>query len=107
MPGTKRVRRAAVCALLAALWLPGCASRGDGEQIRLAELRPAMPPDAKRAPRFPRRHRVRAGETLYAIARRYYGDGDKWRTILRANRDRLPSPGALRAGQVLVIPPPP
>jgi len=49
-------------------------------------------------------HRVAQGETLAALARRYYGSTAAWTKILAANRDRCPSPSALRPGTVLVIP---
>jgi nucleoid-associated protein YgaU len=34
-----------------------------------------------------------------------YGDESLWRRIYRANRDRLRTPGALRIGMELRIPP--
>jgi len=51
-----------------------------------------------------REHEVRAGETLYAISRRYYGTGSDWTKIAEANRDRVPSPQALPIGARLRIP---
>lgn len=51
-----------------------------------------------------RTHTVAKGETLYAIARQYYGDQSKWKTIYDANRGELPDPNRIRAGQRLVIP---
>lgn len=49
-------------------------------------------------------HHVQPGETLSAIAEKHYGDRNYWRTIYDANRDRIPSPNALRVGVRLVIP---
>jgi nucleoid-associated protein YgaU len=50
----------------------------------------------------PRKHKVQPGETLFSIARKYYGDSQKWRILLRAN------PGidaaALPVGKVLSVP---
>lgn len=51
-----------------------------------------------------RSHTVAKGETLFAIARQYYGDQSKWRTIYDANRNELPDPNRIRVGQRLVIP---
>ena len=51
-----------------------------------------------------RLYRVQEGDTLTAIARRYYGDANKHQAILAANRDQLADAAALRAGMVLVIP---
>lgn len=47
---------------------------------------------------------VRPGDTLWDIADRIYGDGSKYQTIYRANRDVIPRPGKLKPGQVLEIP---
>lgn len=46
---------------------------------------------------------VRRGETLSSIAAEEYGDASQWRLI--ANANRLEHPRALRAGQVLTVPP--
>jgi nucleoid-associated protein YgaU len=51
-----------------------------------------------------RRHTVREGETLFALARQYYGDGDRFIDLYRANRQALKGPDALEPGTVLVIP---
>ncbi len=50
---------------------------------------------------------VKKGDTLWAISKKYYGDGRQWRKILEANPDCLSRPGntrTLRIGAVLVIP---
>jgi phage tail protein X len=39
--------------------------------------------------RAARKHVIRNGDTLPHLARRYYGDADKWRVIFNANRNRL------------------
>jgi nucleoid-associated protein YgaU len=49
-------------------------------------------------------HTVRDGETLFGLARRYYGDGEKSSALYRANQGRLVSPDRLPPGTVLVIP---
>ena len=50
------------------------------------------------------RHTVRAGDTLFSLARRYYGDGDRFIDLYRANRPALKGPDALEPGTVLIIP---
>lgn len=52
----------------------------------------------------PRYHVVSKGDTLYAIARMYYGDQRKWRDVYEANRSDLSDPNMIRTGQRLVIP---
>lgn len=74
--------------------------RGDGA---VSEPRPASPRDSARTARLVR-HTVRRGDTLYALARRYYDDQFLWRRIARANDIRRPSD--MRVGRVIVIPPP-
>lgn len=49
-------------------------------------------------------HTVRKGESLAAIARRYYNDTDRWQQIYEANRHVLPSPDLVKEGVVLRIP---
>src|SRR4051794_14412719 len=51
-----------------------------------------------------RQHTVEEGETLFSLAQRYYGDGDRFADIYRANRKVLKTPDALAPGTVLVIP---
>jgi hypothetical protein len=54
-------------------------------------------------------HTVREGETLYSLAKKYYGDREKSEYLFEANRDKLISPESLEPGTVLIIPdlPPP
>jgi len=51
-----------------------------------------------------RYHTVAKGDTLYAIARAYYGDQRRWRDVYEANRGSLPDPNMIRTGQRLLIP---
>ena len=50
----------------------------------------------------PRQHTVGRGETLYAIARTYLGDGRRWRDVVAANPGL--DPAGLVVGQTLVVP---
>lgn len=55
---------------------------------------------------FPgRTHWVQPGETLYSIARRYYGDEKLWRKIYYANDRRLTDPDNIPVGIKLIVPP--
>ena len=51
-----------------------------------------------------RMHDVVAGDTLSAIAKKYYGDASKYHRIFEANRDQLSDPDKIKAGQRLRIP---
>lgn len=47
---------------------------------------------------------VCAGDSLWSIARRFYGTGSKWERIYRANLAAVQDPNLIRAGRSLVIP---
>jgi LysM repeat protein len=49
-------------------------------------------------------HMVRAGETLWGIAARYYGDGHQWPTLARRNRLAITGPVPLQVGMKLTVP---
>jgi len=74
-----------------------------------AEVAPIViqptPADAtSREARTPDSYTVQAGDTLSRISNRVYGTSSRWMDIFQANRDQLPSPNALRPGQILQIP---
>ena len=58
----------------------------------------AAPADSSRT------HTVQAGDTLSAIAKKYYGNANDYMEIYNANRDQLSDPDKIRPGQVLKIP---
>ncbi len=49
-------------------------------------------------------HTVRAGETLWSLAARYYGDGHKWRELASANGLAEGGERGISVGQVLRVP---
>ena len=44
------------------------------------------------------------GDTLSGIAKREYGNANKWRTIYEANKDVIKDPDLIYPGQTLKIP---
>lgn len=48
---------------------------------------------------------VAKGDTLSAIAKKFYGKSSQWRVIFEANTDQISNPDLIRIGQVLKIPP--
>ena len=44
------------------------------------------------------------GDSLSKIAKREYGDANKWRTIYEANRDLIKDPDLIYPGQELKVP---
>lgn len=52
----------------------------------------------------PRTYTVAAGDNLSKIAKKFYGNADKWKKIFEANRDTIKNPDLIHPGQVLKIP---
>lgn len=48
-------------------------------------------------------HVVRKGDTLYAIAQRFLGDGNRYPEIFEANRDRIDDPAHIMPGMTLRV----
>ena len=67
---------------------------------------PAAPPNPtpSAGPAAPRTYTVVAGDSLSKIAKKFYGDGNKWKAIFEANRDTVKNPDLIHPGQVLKIP---
>jgi LysM repeat protein len=55
--------------------------------------------------RLPATYTVQAGDTLWDITYRLYGDMTKMQAVVEANQDILPSPEALSVGMTLKLPP--
>ncbi|MEK7242462.1 MAG: LysM peptidoglycan-binding domain-containing protein, partial [Planctomycetota bacterium] len=51
-----------------------------------------------------RAHRAQQGDTLYKLARTYYGDESQWKKIYNANQDVFDQRETLEPGDVLIIP---
>ena len=45
-----------------------------------------------------------SNEDLFKIAKKHYGDGNKWLLIFNANKNKIPDPNSLKIGTELVIP---
>ncbi len=61
-------------------------------------------PAAKTNPKSNGNHVVKAGDTLYKIAKYYYNDGSKYMKIVNANKDKIKNPSLIYPGWKLVIP---
>ena len=85
------------------LRLPAAETRDAADAASPTDTADALPPPTPAIT-----HTIRTGESLSTLASRYYGDSTLWRTIFRANRDRIGNnPDALRVGMSLTIPPKP
>ena len=69
-------------------------------KVQADEVKVAAAP----APAAPRFHTVKKGDTLWAIAKKEYGDGNKYPAIFEANKPMLKDPDKIYPGQVLRIP---
>jgi len=49
-------------------------------------------------------HVVAKRDTLYSLARKYYGNQSKWKEIYEANRPSISNPNKIFVGQKLLIP---
>ena len=77
---------------------------GDLRKPRDAASLPAVDPSDQSAART---HRVVSGDTLFSLAKKYYGDTNQYRRIYYANRNRISNPRNIPVGMKLIIPPPP
>jgi nucleoid-associated protein YgaU len=73
---------------------PAGGGRGATEQARGGE---------RQAPQAVR-HTVAKDESLYKIATKYLGNGNRWREIADANKGKVGADGSVRQGVTLVIP---
>ncbi len=75
----------------------------DGPVVDAAVEEPAVEEAAEPAPEpAARTYTVESGDSLWAIAERFYGDGSKYQVI--ADASGIPNPDLIQPGQVLTIP---
>ena len=79
-------------------WWGGSASE-DRPEKATGEPAPAPEPPP---PPAPRSYTVESGDTLWAIAERFYGDGNQFQRI--ADASGISNPDLIQPGQVLTIP---
>ncbi len=78
-----------------------------GTAAAVAAATPTTPEPIASAPAavpVPRQHVVVEGDSLTKIARKYYGDANRWDEILAANRDVIKNENVLPVGVTLRIP---
>ena len=62
-------------------------------------------PAAEPAPAGAETYTIKAGDTLYTLAKRFYGDGKLWTRIADANKDKIKDVSRIPVGTTLTIPP--
>ena len=65
---------------------------------------PAEKKDEDRAPVHPKTYIVEEGDTLYGIAKRFYGSVRPWKAIRDVNKALISSDNRLKAGDTIVLP---
>ena len=88
------------------LWTPNCyvteAERAAEEQVVAEEQAQQAPAPAPAATPAPQTYTVQRGDTLSAIAKRFYGHASEYRRIAAVNN--IANPDLIHPGQQLVIP---
>ena len=83
--------------------MPGNANSGDQPRADFSDVQSGSsstaPADQGQS------YTVQSGDSLSKIAKRVYGDANKWHTIFDANRDKIQNPDLIHPGQVLTLPP--
>lgn len=73
-------------------------------KVRPSAAKPAAPQQRAPAPAAVTTYTVQQGDTLSAIAKRFFGNAGDYMEIFNANRDQLSDPDKIKPGQVLKIP---
>ena len=68
----------------------------------------SAPEPAKEIPAPPtsefQTYKIQKGDTLWSIARKFYGSGKEWRKIYEANQDSISNPAKIKTGMEIRIP---
>jgi len=73
-------------------------------EVETPATTPPATTDRPAAP-APQTYTMKRGDTLYSLARRFYGDGKLWTRIADANKDTVRDVTDIPVGTVLTIPP--
>jgi nucleoid-associated protein YgaU len=78
--------------------------KADFSNVQSGSSSTAPPPAVQRAADRERTITVQSGDSLSKIAKREYGDAQKWHAIYAANRDKIKDPDLIHPGQELKLP---
>lgn len=74
------------------------------QTVKQEAPKPAEPASKEKTPARPKTYIVEDGDTLYGIAKRFYGGIQAWKVIREANKAIISSDNRLKAGDTLVLP---
>ncbi len=83
------------------------AEDAEAERLRKLEIlaRKSRKKEEVKEDPFPAEYTVASGDSLSAIAKKFYDDANQWPAIWKANKETIgDDPNRIRPGQVLTIP---
>jgi nucleoid-associated protein YgaU len=75
-----------------------------GRMRAATAMKPAEEPIIMQEPSIERTYRIKSGDTLSGISRKFYGDSSRWRMIYERNRKVLGNPNRIPVGAKIIIP---
>ena len=81
------------------VWVSSTANKTPTNDVNLQQVQPKQEPVKKQ-----QTYTVKKGDTLWAIAKRFYGDGKEFTRIVDANKGKIKEPDLIYPNQVFVIP---
>ena len=74
------------------------------EAVKQEQQKPADVAPEKKASDRPKTYTVEDGDTLYGVAKKFYGNIQAWKAIREANKAVISSDNRLKAGDVITLP---
>ena len=74
------------------------------EAVKQEQQKPADVASGKKTPDRPKTYTVEDGDTLYGVAKKFYGNIQAWKAIREANKAVISSDNRLKAGDVITLP---
>ena len=74
------------------------------EAVKQEQQKPADVASEKKMPDRPKTYTVEDGDTLYGVAKKFYGNIQAWKVIREANKAVISSDNRLKAGDVITLP---
>ncbi|MGH7564869.1 MAG: LysM peptidoglycan-binding domain-containing protein [Gemmatimonadota bacterium] len=79
-------------------------AKADFSNVRSGGSSTAGPAEKKATPAGAKTYTVEAGDSLWKISEKFYGDGNQWRRIYEANKGEIKDPDVIHPGQTFTIP---